>query len=304
MSLIALDWGTTSLRAYLLDSNGNVLDKKSALLGILKVPNNDFDTAFEDTCGSWLKNGREASPILASGMIGSRQGWTEAPYVACPAGAEQLAQKLIHITTKKLRKFAIVPGISTENSTAVPDVMRGEETQIIGALDDETSSHLFVLPGTHSKWARVEQNQIVQFATFMTGEVFALLCEHSILGRTMQGRDDDVDAFRRGCDYALTQAINTAGLLQLMFSARTLALFNRVPATGLYSYLSGLLIGSEILGSQALFGEHHLVTIIAEPDLARLYQRALSVAQQRANIAAETTTPTGLFRLARASGMI
>ena len=170
MSLIALDWGTTSLRAYLLDGNGAVIDKKSVALGILKVPNNDFDAAFEETCGSWLTNGLQAAPILASGMIGSRQGWVEAPYVPCPAGIEQLANKLARVVTKKQRKLAIVAGITSEDSNAVPDVIRGEETQVMGALQSgDDSRRLFVLPGTHSKWVFVESRNIVHFATFKIG---------------------------------------------------------------------------------------------------------------------------------------
>ncbi len=178
-ALIALDWGTTSLRAYLLDATGDPLEKKFAPLGVLKVSDSDFDAAFEQTCASWFNHGREAWPVLASGMIGSRQGWLEAPYVPCPAGVEQLAKKFVSLTPARGRRIAFVPGTSTENCAGVPDVIRGEETQIIGALEPESETRLFVLPGTHSKWARVEQQRITRFATFMTGEVFATLSERA-----------------------------------------------------------------------------------------------------------------------------
>ena len=197
-TLIALDWGTTSLRAYLLDANGDTLEKQSAPLGILKIPNQNFDTAFEELCGPWLNNGLEAAPILASGMIGSRQGWLEAPYVPCPAGIDQLAETLVSLVSQTGHRVSIVPGLSTENSAGAPDVMRGEETQIIGALTRDGSRQIFVLPGTHSKWVEAIDNKIVRFATFMTGEIFAVLSEHSILGRTMKGYADDVDGFRHG----------------------------------------------------------------------------------------------------------
>ncbi len=135
------------------------------------------------------------------------------------------------------------PAFEPENSTGVPDVIRGEETQIFGALDTGNADRLFVLPGTHSKWARVKNKRIEHFATFMTGEVFAILCEHSILGRTMKGSADDAESFKQGFAYAMNEQVNGAGLLQQLFSARTLALFNRVPGEALHAYLSGLLIG-------------------------------------------------------------
>ncbi len=309
-ALIALDWGTTSLRAYVLNSTGNVLEKKSAPLGILKIPDNNFDAAFEEICGSWLNNGlagwprARAAPVLACGMIGSRQGWLEAPYVPCPASIDHLAQKFVSLTTKKGRRVAIVPGVSTENSAGVPDVIRGEETQIIGALKPTEMQSLFVLPGTHSKWVSVEENRITQFATFMTGEIFAVLCKHSILGRTMEGNADDVECFKQGYDYAMSKNVNHAGLLQQLFSVRTLALFNRLPAEGLHAYLSGLLIGYEIRGALEAFDHASGVTIIAEPVLANRYQRALGYSGMGATIADENVTAIGLFRLAQAAGLL
>lgn len=310
MSLIALDWGTTSLRAYLIDANGKVLERRSAPLGILKVLDNNFDAAFEEICGSWLNNDLEIAPLrgglalLASGMIGSRQGWLEAPYVPCPATIDEIAKHLVSLSTKNGRRVAIVPGIRTENSTGVPDVIRGEETQIFGALDTGNADRLFVLPGTHSKWARVKNKRIEHFATFMTGEVFAILCEHSILGRTMKGSADDAESFKQGFAYAMNEQVNGAGLLQQLFSARTLALFNRVPGEALHAYLSGLLIGHEILGALAFFGRENEITIIAEPALAARYQRAFSFAKISARVADESVTATGLFRIAQAARLL
>lgn len=303
-AFIALDWGTSALRAYLLDANGNTLKKKSTRLGILKIHDHNFDAAFEKICAPWLDDGLEAAPILACGMIGSRQGWLEAPYVSCPAGLDVLAQKFVSLTTQKGRRVAIVPGLCTENSAGVPDVMRGEETQIVGALQASGGTQLFVLPGTHSKWALVRDQRIMRFATFMTGEIFALLVEHSILGRTIQGDADDVDAFQQGYEYAFDEAANQAGLLQQLFSARTLALFKRIPATALHAYLSGLLIGSELRGGVELFGGNLDVTIVAEPALAQRYQRAFELFGKQTTIADKNVTPLGLFRLAKAGGLL
>lgn len=303
-ALIALDWGTTSLRAYLLGADGATLDRKFTTLGILKVPHNDFDTAFEQVCAAWLTDGLEGAPILACGMVGSRQGWLEAPYVPCPADLDQLVKKVVSLTTKNGHRVLIVPGVSSVNSAGVPDVMRGEETQIIGALDSSKGTHLFVLPGTHSKWALVRDHRITRFATFMTGELFAILKEHSILGRTMKSDDDDIDAFRQGYDYAFDESANAAGLLQQLFSARTLALFNEIPAEGLHAYLSGLLIGSEMRGALELFGTKVDTTIIAQPALAHRYQRAFGYSGTHISVANDNVTPLGLFRLAKAGGLL
>jgi 2-dehydro-3-deoxygalactonokinase len=303
-SLIALDWGTTSLRAYLLDANSNTLEKKSAPLGILKIPDQNFDAAFEEICGPWLNNGLKAAPILASGMIGSRQGWREAPYVPCPATIDQISKQLISLRTKNGHALFIVPGINTKNSADVPDVIRGEETQIFGALNSHSSNQLFVLPGTHSKWVQVSDGRIEHFATFMTGEVFAILCEHSILGRTMKGSTDDAENFKRGFEYAMNERVNNAGLLQQLFSARTLALFEQVPAEALHAYLSGLLIGTEIHGALKLFGNENDVKIIAETALAARYQRAFGFIGVSATVADENVTPKGLFRIARAANLL
>lgn len=302
--LIALDWGTTSLRAYLIDGDGKVREKKTALLGILKILDKNFDAAFEEICGAWLSNGPNAAPILASGMIGSRQGWCEAPYVPCPASIGQIAEKLIYVDAENGHRVHIVPGVSTENSAGVPDVIRGEETQIIGALTTDGSPKLFVLPGTHSKWVSVRNNRIEHFATFMTGEVFAILCEHSILGRTMQGNADDAESFKRGFDYAMNESVNAAGLLQQLFSVRTLALFERMPGEALHAYLSGLLIGSETRGALEIFGAKNSITIVAEAALATRYQRALRCAFVTATVADENVTPNGLSRIAKAANLL
>ncbi len=278
--------------------------KKFAPLGVLNIREQNFDAAFEEMCGPWLSNAPKSAPILASGMIGSRQGWREAPYVPCPATIDELAEKLISLTTKSGHRLTIVPGINTKNAADVPDVIRGEETQIFGALDSTASKQLFILPGTHSKWVQVCDNRIEHFATFMTGEVFAILCEHSILGRTMKGSADDAKSFKQGFDYAMDERVNGAGLLQQLFSARTLALFDRMPGEALHAYLSGLLIGGEIRGALELFGKGNEITIIGESALTTRYQRALSFAEKSARIADENVTPKGLFLIAEAANLL
>ena len=140
--------------------------------------------------GGWLSAG--ALPILMSGMIGARQGWVEAPYAQCPAGLQEIAAAIVTIETRTLGPLGLVPGVCAFDRDGAPDVMRGEETQILGALAaTERTEGIFVLPGTHSKWARVEAGRIMSFSTYMTGEVFAALKDHTILGRLMEAAAED-----------------------------------------------------------------------------------------------------------------
>lgn len=189
-----------------------------------------------------------AIPIIASGMVGARQGWLEAPYVACPAGAAEIAAAAVIAPAPVLGGVHILPGVSYVDAKGAPDVMRGEETQILGALAACGEDGLFVLPGTHSKWARVEAGRIVAFSTYMTGEVFAVLKTHSVLGRMMDGagRGAEGAGFDRGVEAA--RGLEHPGdLLHAAFMARTRGLFGEMEGADLAEYLSGLLIGAEIL---------------------------------------------------------
>ena len=241
--LVALDWGTSSLRAALLDENGSVAEERSLQRGILTVPAGEFPQVFDEAVAPWRHI--PGALFLLGGMVGSRQGWMEAPYCPCPAGFADIAAKLAWVEPGRI---AIVPGLNCEQG-GVPDVMRGEETQVFGALDLlGLTDGVFVLPGTHSKWARVANRRIESFSTFMTGEFYALLRQHSILSRTMPADDGALDeqAFERG----VRHAVQAGNLLHAAFSARTLSLFDALPADALPSYLSGLVIGEE-LRSQA-----------------------------------------------------
>ena len=245
-ALIALDWGTSSLRAYAIAADGSMIGIRSEALGIMQVTNGDFHAALRQCCGDWLDAAPHAT-LIASGMIGSKQGWLEAPYCACPADAASIARAMVQLSMGDGRTLHIVPGVSfTDPHSGVPDVMRGEETQIIGALP-ATGSHLAVLPGTHSKWAWIESGAVVRFSSWMTGEVYAALSRHTILGRLMQADAlHDTAAFARGVRYGFEAPVE---LLHRIFSARTLGLFGTLDAAALPSYLSGMLIGAEIGGA-------------------------------------------------------
>lgn len=300
-ALVALDWGTSSLRAWLLSRHGAILDARAEPLGILKVAGGAFDATFEAVCGRWFE-AHGPLPALASGMIGSRQGWREAPYVRCPAGEREIAEGLLRFRSAAGRDVSIVPGVLREGD--VPDVMRGEETQILGAGG---ADGVFVLPGTHSKWVMASRGRIEWFATYMTGELFASLCEHTILGRLIRGEAADAIAFARGVNFGL--AGEAGGLAAKLFSVRTLGLFDRIAGEALRDYLSGLLIGDEIREAMHVIAsaqrvEPARVRLIGDAALTPRYRDALSRAGIAAVIEGESITPRGLARIARAAGLV
>nr|WP_231402947.1 2-dehydro-3-deoxygalactonokinase [Caenimonas aquaedulcis] len=288
--MIALDWGTTSLRAALLDAQGRVAEERSAPRGILGVPAGGFPAVFEEITAGWPRGA--GTLALVSGMAGSRQGWLEAPYCPCPAGFAQVASRLAWIEPGRI---AIVPGMSCE-SDGVPDVMRGEETQVFGAMAAMgVQGGTFVLPGTHSKWVRVSQGRIEHFQTFMTGEFYALLRQHSILSRTLPDADGEPDApaFERGVRHALSQG----SLLHTAFSVRALALFERMPPAQMPSYLSGLVIGEELRTQHRPGGTEPVCLIGSEP-LVKRYRGALGILGIPTRAAPPDSTWRGLWAIA------
>jgi 2-dehydro-3-deoxygalactonokinase len=296
--MIAVDWGTSSLRAYRLDAAGAVLEQRSAPAGIRAC-----EGAFESVLAEQV-NGWDDELIVMAGMIGSRNGWLEVPYVACPAGLDEIAAGLREVAASSLpgRRILIAPGLSYRPPEGAPEVMRGEETQILGLLGAlaVNEQHGIGLPGTHSKWATVKSGRIVAFQTAMTGELYAVLTQHSLLGALMEQAAgalvDDGSAFDLG-----VQAGNAAGgLLNHLFGVRTRALFGELAPPQLPSYLSGLLIGHELRGLQAGTGPLHL---IGSDALLRQYRRALALRGVNAQLHGEALAARGLHLLARARGL-
>ncbi len=274
---ILVDWGTTNFRAWLVAADGAVLDRRDAAGGIMQVPAGGFPAALDRQVGDW-RSAHPGLPVLMAGMVGSRQGWAEAPYLSCPAGIEGLADGLLEVPGAA--GVWIVPGVAYQAPEGRHDVIRGEEVQIFGALAERARNRqVFCLPGTHSKWATVQDGRIDWFATSMTGEVYAVMAEHSILGRLMAepgqddpGRDDDA-AFRQG----LALAAEPGGLLHHLFAVRAEGLFGAVPSAGLRSYLSGIAIGHEVRAMCAMAKPEGPVTLIGRPDLTRLYAQAIGL---------------------------
>jgi 2-dehydro-3-deoxygalactonokinase len=287
---ILIDWGTTNFRAWLVGRDGVVLERTESDGGIMRIGRDEFPKALEFYTEGW-RSRHPGLPVLMSGMVGSKQGWAEAPYAPCPAGIADLACAVLPVPGED--GVSIVPGISYESPDCRHDVMRGEEVQIFGALaTDVGGRQVFCLPGTHSKWAAVEDGRVVWFATSMTGEIWSVMAEHSILGRLMEGEaSDDMDAFRRG----VTLSGESGGLLNHLFAVRAEGLFGAIPATGLRAYLSGILIGHEVramIGIAALAGP---VTLIGRPDVTALYADAIAVVgQTTTTVTAEDATLKGL----------
>lgn len=288
--LLAVDWGTSSLRGALLDSKGRVLKERSFPRGILTVESGEFATVFEACFAHWT--GATGTFCLISGMAGSKQGWLEAPYCACPAGFDEVASQLAWV---KAGRIAIVPGLSCERD-GIPDVMRGEETQVFGALQLlGLRDALMVLPGTHSKWVTVRGGKISHFSTSMTGEFYALLRRHSLLARSLPETDGDVDwaAFDEG----VAAALRGPSLLQTAFSVRTLSLFARMAVARLPSYLSGLVIGEEIRTQDLPAGAQ--VVLVGSESLTERYERALAQRSALVQRAGAEASWRGLWSLAQ-----
>ena len=286
--MIAIDWGTSSFRAYRLDDNGAILETRESGDGILSVAPGQFPAVLAKNLAGW-----EDASILMSGMVGSRQGWIEVPYVQCPAGPETIGASLQKVAWEG-RTAWIVPGVSCVDDSGVPDVMRGEETQILGVLDELDRDGLVCLPGTHSKWVRIREGRIAAFRTYFTGELFAVLKGHSLLGRMMQEGTPDERAFSEGVD----RSADDGGLLHHLFGVRTRGLFGELATGKAPSYLSGLLIGHELRSAPQGARVHFL----GARDLAALYARAAGLLGIECSLLDPQAAPRGLFRLARARG--
>ena len=298
-TLIALDWGTSNLRASLLGAGGAVLDTRSTAAGVMAVPERRFADALLALCGDWLAT-HSGCACIASGMIGSRQGWVEAPYLECPAGPQQAARGLIAVAFGAGHRLHIVPGLRCVGRDGQTDVMRGEETQLWGA--DIAAGTCCVLPGTHSKWAWLgADDRIESFQTWMTGELYALLTQHSILGRLMQlGAPFDAAAFDDGVQLGL---LHHADLPHTLFAARTAGLTGQRSAAALPDFLSGLLIGAEVAGARRQV-DMRCVTLLGDGALCDRYARALKAADVAVQRAAPEATPRGQWRVAHAAGLI
>jgi 2-dehydro-3-deoxygalactonokinase len=299
-ALIAIDWGTTSVRAYRVDATGTVLDSRSAALGIQSVQDGRFRDALSTLLGDWRD---DRAPRIACGMIGSRQGWIEAPYVACPASLPDLIAGLV---TAPEGALTVVPGVQTRDANGLPDVMRGEETQIVGAVDEREERVLAALPGTHSKWARVESGRIVDFMTFMTGEMWSVLLKHSILARlaTPAATESTGPAYAKGVAHGL----GPGSLAHDIFGARTLALTGELAGTDVADWLSGMMIGREVRNARTWAHRHGYdgsrVRLVGDDALLARYEVAFAQADVVVERAHKHAAAHGIWRIAVHAGIV
>ena len=274
---IAVDWGTTNRRAYLIERDGQSSAEFADGRGILSVGRGEFEGAIAE-----IRERLGERPLLLAGMVGSNRGWVEAPYVACPAGVDELVHGLVRVG----EDVVIVPGVSLSNGRC--DVMRGEEVQLAGAVASGQipADCLVCHPGTHNKWVEVSAGRIETFRTVMTGELFSMLKHRSILSDLLAGRAKDGDAFRSG----VHKGLSAEGLTAELFEVRARFLLGRLDRADGASLISGLLIGEDVrvgLGT----GRPSSVIVMGGPQLTSLYSAALDVA----GVASEQRDGEGAF---------
>jgi len=306
IACIAADWGTSNLRAWALAADGAVLARKTDPRGLLGVEGRRFAEVFREVCSPWLEGAPRGLPAILCGMIGSRLGWKEAPYVAAPVGLEALAPKLCPVGETAGAAVSIVPGVSLDDPRQ-PDVMRGEETQILGALRAlERRDACFLLPGTHSKWAIVEDGRLTAFRTYMTGEVFGLLSRSGTIAQLIKGETMDAKAFRRGV--ARAREGEGRDLLHGLFGVRALALFDRLAGREIRGFLSGLLIGAELSDALpwiAARADGRLPIAVGAPAMTESYLRAASLFDlELTSLDSAAILPPALHAIAEAAGLL
>ena len=260
---IAVDWGTTNRRAYLIESGGRNAAEFEDGKGILSVRRGEFERAIGE-----IREKLGDRPMLLAGMVGSNRGWVEAPYVPCPAAGEDLARALVRIGDD----VAIVPGVSMTDGRS--DVMRGEEVQLIGAIASGQVPRdcLVCHPGTHNKWVRVRDARIASFRTVMTGELFSVLKARSILSDLLARRVRPGEAFREG----VSRGLSGTGITSELFEVRARFLLGKLDAADGASMVSGLLIGEDVrVGLEDKEGSN--VVVMGRPELTKLYSAALQV---------------------------
>jgi 2-dehydro-3-deoxygalactonokinase len=307
--LIGLDWGTSSLRAFLIGHEGTILGERNGSDGIMAVDpetkdlRGDFSRIAQVAIGTWL-TAHGPLPILACGMIGSAQGIAEAGYIDLPADLSAVGQQLTAIGLD-IGELHIVPGLQkTATETTAPDVIRGEETQLLGLLDPErTDPTTVILPGTHTKWVGCQGQRVTDFSTSMSGELFGLLSTSSILSRLAEPTDDfHPDAFDWGLSVG---ADDPAAVTSSIFSARTWALEGRLHPEEINDYLSGLLIGAEVTSHLSTTADSSATVIVCgTADLTMRYTHALHRQGRKTVDANPRAAATGLLRIAKQSGLV
>jgi 2-dehydro-3-deoxygalactonokinase len=298
-----VDWGTTSFRAALVSLAGTVLAQIETPEGIQLIPDRAYEPVLMRALEGWFA-AHGPLPVVALGMITSRTGWVEVPYVCCPARAADLAAGTFRQTLPNGAKLIFLAGLTDPARKPFADVMRGEETQILGfgVARDAT----LVLPGTHSKWARLRSGAIESFQTFVTGEIFALLSQHSFIAKAGAGQNDPPDwaAFDRGVAEAASEGAYADAFLSLLFSARTGMLAGALGASQILDYVSGLVIGHEFREArgQGWFKTGDAIGIVGNDELNLRYGKVAQAFGLRVLDGGEGAAIAGAMVLCRLLG--
>ena len=265
---IAVDWGTSNMRAWAMRANGTVMARGESAKGMGQLTPSQFEPALLEVVQHWLDPER-VTPIIACGMVGARQGWIEAEYAITPTPPIAARPTRAPVADSRIAVF-ILPGVS---QITPPDMMRGEETQIAGYVSAVGGSGVICLPGTHSKWVEVADGRITRFRTAMTGEIFSLLAEKSVLRHSVGTDMWSEEGFARG----VHEALDDADIITKLFSIRAGSLLDGISPQVSRSRLSGLLIGAELAGTSD-YWQGRDVALIGASQLSALYQTALGLA--------------------------
>ena len=268
-AFVGVDWGTSSFRGWLMAADGETLAESRGSEGMLNCAGTGFAPVLRDHLAKL--GAPEGSPVLICGMAGARQGWVEAPYLETPTRLDALHQGAIRLDAPG--DIRILPGVAQRRRER-PDVMRGEETQLLGVTEPDFTG-LVCIPGTHSKWVRIEAGRLVEFSTYMTGELFSVISQHSILVHALDAAGApaaDSRPFREGVSAALTAPTALTASLFRLRAAQLLGFEQRADGA---ARLSGLLIGSELANALQRLGPIQSVRLIGAGTLGRLYAAAL-----------------------------
>jgi 2-dehydro-3-deoxygalactonokinase len=290
----AVDWGSSHVRLWLMDAQGAVLAERRSADGMLKAQGK-FAAILEDHLSAF--EAPEGLPVFACGMVGARQGWVEAPYVAVPASLDAIFAQAVRVAHDK-RPVLILPGLS---QGAPADVMRGEETQLAGLVETlQPGAALACLPGTHSKWAELDGERVAGFATYLTGELFAVLREHSILRHSLTDAEP-ASAPSEPFGAACAEILQDGDLQGRLFGIRAGGLLSGANANDSAARLSGFLIGAEIFAARQRFaGSNKPVLLVASGTMRALYEAALELAGlQFTHADADLAVRAGLYAAAR-----
>ncbi|MFS8047864.1 2-dehydro-3-deoxygalactonokinase [Rhizobium sp. BR 314] len=297
-AFIAVDWGTSSFRLWLIGEDGSILAERRSGEGMTTAAQTGFAKVLQAHLDAI--SAPSDIPVIVCGMAGARQGWVEAGYIDTPTSLAAILTGAVAVPGEA-RDVRILPGLA-QRAKEAPDVMRGEETQLLGAIAaDAKGEQIVCMPGTHSKWVRVVNGRVTGFSTFMTGELFDVITKHSILSHAVAGAADmPVDA--KAFDTALKAAYEKPQLAtNLLFTARSGQLLHGTTTAGAQALISGTLIGAEIAGALSSAGQGATITLVASGRLQALYEdafRSLSLTYQ--TIDADAAVRRGLSAAAEA----